>query len=92
MGSPAAVVLRLEGLHPERVGQVHLRPGGLQHIGGPVPPIRRFQDNTRARPRRGDRLAQLRRAVVIRAVPSRRPSSVIRTRTLRRRCKSIPTT
>jgi len=52
-----------ECLDPQRVGQVHLRPGGLEHIGGPVPPIRRFQDHPRVRPSHGDRLAQLRRAV-----------------------------
>ena len=59
----------------------------------PHPPIRRFQDNPRVRPSRGDRLAQLRRAV---SDPGRaQPAPVLghpHQHTLRRRCRSIPTT
>jgi hypothetical protein len=52
-----------ERLDSQRVRQVHFGARVLEHIGGPVPPIRRFQDNTRVRPGRSDRFAQLRRAV-----------------------------
>ena len=52
-----------ECLHPQRVRQVHLGACSLEHVGGPVPPIRCLQDNPRALPGAGDLRAQCRRAV-----------------------------
>ena len=72
---------------------MHLRPGGLEHVHGPVPAVRAASITTfgffpalaiTARSAAG--------LLVIRTVSSLRPSSVIRTITLRCRCRSIPTT
>ncbi len=59
---------------------------------GPVPAMRRLQHHPRARP---SRLITRRRpagVLLIRVVSSFAPSGVIRTSTLRYRCRSIPTT
>ena len=62
------------------------------HISRPVPPVRRLEHDPRADPRLGDLRPQRRRAVGDPGRVQPPPSSVIRTSTLRRRCRSIPTT
>ena len=81
-----------ERLDPERMGQVHLRPGSLEHVGRPVPPVSGLDHHPRVLPRPGEHSPQRRGAVIDADGLQLRPSSVIRTSTLRRRCRSIPTT
>jgi site-specific DNA recombinase len=55
---------RLRSLHEQRVRQVHLGPGGRQHIRGPVPPVRGLEYHQRVLPRLGDLRPQRLRAVL----------------------------
>ena len=51
-----------ERLDAQRVGQVHLGPGRLEHVHGPVPAVRRLDDDPRVLPRLGDLAPQRGRA------------------------------
>ena len=84
-----------ERLDPQRVGQVHLRPGGRQRVRRPVPAVGGLDHHPATRvPARATTVGRRSAAGLLsmRAVSSLRPSSVIRTSTLRCRCRSIPTT
>ena len=52
-----------ERLDPQRMRQVHLRPGLLEHVRGPVPAVRRLDHHPRVLPRPGDHRPQRRGAV-----------------------------
>jgi hypothetical protein len=47
-----------ERLDPQRMRQVHLRPGLLEHVHGPVPAVRRLDHHPRVLPRPGQRRPQ----------------------------------